>query len=192
MKKQLITTTEKVTVENYPYGFTLKTTLTDYIEFDKKKGYRHCTQTINPKNGRLNNPKKSTYYPLLVRYYNEAGHIKSMAFDFNGVDEINRGTKFLAENLDLFSNEEIIYFYNYIFSMAIVSMKAMAIYCGSKMDDLKPLFTNFFDNCKKGINSGENLFNLLVLDKEAIEATKQPDFNPFRVTTYTTEPTRTF
>ena len=71
-----IRTNEKIEVNNYPYGFKLKTTLFDYIEFDKKKGFRHCTQTINPKTGRLNNPKKSTYYALLVRYYNEDGHIK--------------------------------------------------------------------------------------------------------------------
>lgn len=190
--KNYIPTTEKVTVQNYPYGFTLKTTLTDYVEFDKKKGYRHCTQTVNPKNGRLNNPKKSTYCPLMVRFYNEEGHIKTKCFDFNGVDEINRGAKFLSENLDLLSNDEVIYLYKYIFSMGIVTMKSMSIYCGSKIDDLKPLFADFFANCKKGMNSGENLFNLLILDKEAIEATKIPDYNPFRVTTYTTQPTQNF
>ena len=185
MKKQLIPTTEKVTVENYPYGFSLKTTLTDYVEFDKKKGFRHCTQTINPKTGRLNNPKKSTYYPLLVRYYNELGHIKSMVFDFNGVDEINKGTIFLSENIELFSNEEILYFYGYIYSMAVVSMKCTQIYCGAKLEDIKPLFIDFLTNCKKGMDSGENLFYLLQLNKDAIEATKKPDFNPFVIKEYT-------
>ena len=52
-----IKTAEKIEVLNYPYGFKLKTTLTDYLEFDAKKGYRHCTQTICPKTGRINKPK---------------------------------------------------------------------------------------------------------------------------------------
>jgi hypothetical protein len=85
-----IPSTEKIEVLNYPYGFKLRTTLFDYIEFDKKKGYRHCTQTICPKTNRLNKPKKSTYYPLLLRYYNEAGHIKTVGFDFNGGEAINK------------------------------------------------------------------------------------------------------
>ena len=82
MKTQnLIPTNQKIEVENYPYGYTLKTTLFDTMEFNPKKGYRHITQTINPKNGRLNAPKKSTYAPLKVRYYDEIGHIKTIGFD---------------------------------------------------------------------------------------------------------------
>lgn len=55
--KDFISNSRKIIVQNYPYGFKLRTTLYDYIEFDAKKGFRHVTQTINPKNGVLNKPK---------------------------------------------------------------------------------------------------------------------------------------
>ena len=174
-----IKTSERVRVENYPYSFILRTTLTDSVEFSPKKGYRHVTQTINPKTGRENNPKRGVYYPLLVRYYNADGHIKSVAFDFNGDEEINKGLRFVSENFDLFTPEEVRYLYEFIYSMGIVDMKATAIYGGSKIDDLKPLYEHFFRVGKQGMQTGENLFGQMVLDSEAIEATKPKDYNPF-------------
>jgi hypothetical protein len=175
-----INTAERVRVEDYPYSFTLRTTLFDFMEFNPKKGYRHVTQTINPKTGRENNPKRGVYYPLLVRYRNEQGHIKSKAFDFNGDEELNRGCEFLAENFDLFTPEEVRYLYELIYSMAIVDMKATAIYGGAKIDDLKPLYENFFKACKEGRETGLNRFADMRLNSEAIEATKPEGFNPFR------------
>lgn len=53
-------TDEKITVENYPYG-RLQCKATFSLEFKEAKGYRTVRQTINPKTGRINNPKKSTY-----------------------------------------------------------------------------------------------------------------------------------
>lgn len=174
-----IKTAERVRVENYPYSFTLRTTLTDSVEFNPKKGYRHVTQTVNPKTGRDNNPKRGVYYPLLVRYYNEDGHIKSKAFDFNGDEEINKGLLFLADNFDLFTSLEVKYLYQFIYSMGIVDMKATAIYGGSNIDDLKPLYADFFKAGKQGMQTGENLFRDMLLNSEAIEATKPKDYNPF-------------
>ena len=136
---KFITTTEKIEVENYPYGFRLKTTLFDEVEFNPKKGYRRVTSTINPKNGKLNAPKKSTYSPLIVRYYGEENHIKSLHFSFNGSEDINKGINFINDNFDLFSPEEITYFYTTILSMLLVDMKATVIYCGVDFNDLKPL-----------------------------------------------------
>jgi hypothetical protein len=179
-----IKTTEKIEVKNYPYSFTLKTTLFDSMEFNEKKGYRHVTQTINPKTNKENKPKKSTYSPLLVRFYNEQGHIKSLCFDFNGDKEINKGCEFLAQNFDLFSKEEVRYFYSYILSMAFVDMKATAIYGGSNIEELKPLYSQFFEICKTGLKTGENLFSALKLDSEAIDRTKPENFNPFVVKSY--------
>lgn len=175
-----IKTFEKVAVENYPYGYSLRTTLYDSIDFDMKKGYRHVTQTINPKNGRLNAPKKSTYSPLIIRYYNEDNHIKTLHFHFNGTKELNEGIKFVSENFDLFTAEEIKYIYTLILTMSIVDCKASCIYAGSKPEELKPLYTEFWMNAKKGLSDGQNYFNILVLDEEKIKATKDPNFNPFK------------
>lgn len=53
-------------VGNYPYG-RLRTTIRYWIE-TTKNGDRFVAQTINPKNGRLNAPKKSTYSEAMVLY----------------------------------------------------------------------------------------------------------------------------
>lgn len=179
-----ISTQEKIEVSNYPYSFTLKTTLFDFMEFDLKKGFRHCTQTINPKNRAINKPKKSTYYALIIRFYDEKNHIKTKHFSFNGREEINEGCKFIAENFELFTPTEINYFYNLILSYSIVDCKAACIYGGAKLDELKPIYTDFWTTCKTGIKEGGNLFNNLKLDIEAIEAAKPKEFNPFQVTTH--------
>jgi len=113
-----IKTSEKVAVENYPYGFRLKTTLFDTIEFKPKQGYRHVTQTINPKNGKLNKPKAGTYAALMVRVYDENNHIKTISFDFNGAKEMNRASKFVNEHFDMFTAEEIKYIYSQRLSSA--------------------------------------------------------------------------
>jgi len=50
-------------VENYPYGFVLKTKKRYSIE-QNKKGCRVIEQTLNPKTNQWNKPKKSTYSPI--------------------------------------------------------------------------------------------------------------------------------
>lgn len=182
--KNYIKTAEIIEVKNYPYSFNLKTTLFDSMDFDLKKGYRRSTQTINPKTGKANKPKKSTYSPLIVRYYDENGHIKATHFDFNGDKEINEGTKFLNENFDLFTPVEIAYLYVFIYKMAVVDYQATIIYGGSKAEDLKPLYTEFLTICKEAVKTGNNVFNLLQLNTEAIESTKPANFNPFVIKQY--------
>lgn len=182
--EKLIKTNDRIEIKDYPYSFNLRTTLYDSIEFNSKKGYRRVTQTINPKTGRENKPKKSTYDALIVRYFNEIGHIKVLYFSFNGDKEINEGCKFLADNFNHFTPEEIKYLYQFIFSMAFVDMKATAIYGGSNIEELKPLYAGFFDACKQGMKTGENMFINMHLNSDAIDATKPHNFNPFIVKSY--------
>jgi hypothetical protein len=185
--QKYIPSTEKIEVLNYPYGFKLRTTLFDYIEYDKKKGYRHCTQTVCPKTNRLNKPKKSTYYPLLLRYYNEAGHIKTAGFDFNGGEAINKGSKFIFENFTLFSPEEIKYLYELILRASIVDMKASCIYGGCKPEDIKQYYSELWIMATNGVKNPEvNDFGLLYIDNEGIDSHKPVNYNPFGVTEYST------
>ena len=182
--KNLILTNQKVEIENYPYGYTLKTTLFDTMEFNPKKGYRHITQTINPKNGRLNAPKKSTYAPLKVRFYDENKHIKCYVFDFNGSEAINKGMKFLFENFLAFDKNEIEYFYMLIFTMIRVDLTAKVNYAGMKVEDLKPLYNETIQRIKDGINNPTiNNFNFF-LDLEKIEKLRDENYRPFTVITY--------
>lgn len=178
---KLIPTNERVEVQDYPYGFRLRTTLYDTMEFSPKKGYRHVTQTVNPKNGKLNKPKKSTYQGLLVRYKNEDGHIKNLSFNFNGgVKEINRASKFLSDNFGLFTQQEREYLYQSLLLDTRVSMRGSVIYAGAKFEDLKPLFEDFVDAMVKGIKEPNINHFGLQLDEEKIQATKNPNFKPFK------------
>lgn len=179
-----IPTNEKVEVKDYPYGFTLRTTLYDTMEFDAKKGYRHCTQTINPKNGLLNKPKKSTYDDVMVRYYDENNHIKVRVFTFfrDGVKGLNRFLSFLAENKEIFTTEEIKHFCLMLNAGSKVSMRSMVMYCGSKLDDLKPYFEKQIVELNKGINNPLEIdFSTISFDEQGIESTKDANYNPFKI-----------
>ncbi len=62
---------------DYPYG-RLRCTAKWWIESNGKKGMRVGFQTINPKTGRVNAPKYSTYEEFKVLFIDpENGHIKS-------------------------------------------------------------------------------------------------------------------
>lgn len=50
-------------VDDYPYGRRIRTQIRYWIE-TTKHGDRMCSQTLNPKTGRWNKPKKSTYSPV--------------------------------------------------------------------------------------------------------------------------------
>jgi len=181
---KLIKTSEKIAVENYPYGYNWRTTLYDEMEFSPKKGYRHVKTTINPNTNKLNKPKKSTYSVLIVRYYDENDYVKTMSFSFNGCDEINRAAKFISENFDLFTADEIKYFYTTAHMYARVDYYASIQYTGSKKEDIEGFYRPFLGICKQGIEDGLNAFDKLILDKVAIDATKDVNYNPFRVKEY--------
>ena len=87
MRKYLYTHTNEETayvIDDYPWGFRLRTTIRYWIETNAKFGDRYCSQTINPKTGKWCAPKKSTYSPVMVMYLNEKNYIN--------VDAINRYT----------------------------------------------------------------------------------------------------
>jgi hypothetical protein len=64
-------------VGDYPYGRRVRTSIRYWIETRPGKGDRFCAQTLNPKTGRWNKPKKSTYAAVGVMYREaDSGHIK--------------------------------------------------------------------------------------------------------------------
>lgn len=76
MKTYLFNYTEEnpLIVNDYPYGIKLRTQIKYWIETAAKKGDRFCSQTLNPKNGRWNAPKKSTFSVIGVMFNDEKGH----------------------------------------------------------------------------------------------------------------------
>jgi hypothetical protein len=82
----------------YPYG-RMQCTRTIETEFKKNKGYRIKTQTTNPKTGRLNAPKYSTYYPFIILHREEeTGHAKGLHFGISGNEEVQRFINFITEH----------------------------------------------------------------------------------------------
>lgn len=113
----------KVEVKDYPYGYNVRTTLYNYVEHNPKYGYRCVTQTINPKTGKLNKPKKGIYFDFLIRYYNENRHIKIKAFHlFRGEEAVRELSTFVGERLELFSLSELEYIAS-SFNVAVVHFK---------------------------------------------------------------------
>lgn len=53
-------------VDNYPYGYTLRTQIRYWIETKKGFGQRFCSQTLNPKTSQWNKPKAGNYHVLAV------------------------------------------------------------------------------------------------------------------------------
>jgi len=78
-------------VEDYPYGFKLRCNIRYWIEFTPQKGYRYCSQTQDPRNGRWNKPKKETYVLLgACLYLDSQDHVNSA-----GLTQYSDGSKIL-------------------------------------------------------------------------------------------------
>ncbi len=79
------------TVPDYPYGFRLRCTMRHWIEHRPGHGFRHVTQTTNPKKAGepWNKPKASTYSPVLVLTLDAEGHVRSEGLGiYRGEEEI--------------------------------------------------------------------------------------------------------
>lgn len=66
-------------VEDYPWGFRLRTTIRYWVETKDAKngGQRFCSQTVNPKTGKWCEPKRSTYSHVIVMFLDENEHVKT-------------------------------------------------------------------------------------------------------------------
>jgi hypothetical protein len=173
-------TTDKTEVGNYPYGY-LKTTAFFSLEFKAKKGFRTVFQTVNPKTGRLNKAKYSTYSPLILMTEDEKGFVSYIYGDFNGAEAINRDAKIVFDNFDFFTPEQIEYFYLHILTMLRVEAIAIVNYCGANFDNVKPILEPIIKICVEGLKTKTNLFDKIIIDLEKLNACKVPGFNPFRV-----------
>lgn len=175
-----------VTVENYPYGYKLKTTATYSLEHKKGKGFRTVFQTINPKTGRVNAPKKSTYSPCLLLRTDSNGHVGTIGGDFYGADGINKSCMFIHNNFDKFTADQIKDLYGEAHMRLRVEAQAIVVYCGASKDKVLTLIRPLLDIASKGFNDPtQNLFDTIQIPVADLEALKDKDFKPFTTTTYT-------
>ena len=180
-------TTETVTVTDYPYG-RLRATVYYSLEFDKKKGFRSVFQSINPKTGRLNAPKKSTYSAIELMYRDEEnGHIKYAAFhDLNGAEQINKGVKWVADKAHYFTQEQRLFILKHIQVMVLCTAKAQVVYCGADGGKVMEILLPTLAAVKHGIDEGglPGCFEDIYVDVSALDATKVEGFSPFKTVTY--------
>jgi len=79
-------------VDDYPYGFNVRTQIRFWLESKPKKGWRFVSQTRNPKTGGWNKPKASTYADWGgAMFLDENGHVQ-----WEGVGPYSNVRKFLA------------------------------------------------------------------------------------------------
>lgn len=182
---QYFPTSQVVTVEDWPYGFRLKCNMRLSIEFDKRKGFRSVTQSDNPKNGGWNKPKKSTYSPVMVWSLNDEGKHVVYGFSFYKIKDLASQCKWLHENRELFTEEQIGWFFGEIVTFLQATARSYVIYCGSKLDDVTPLIQVAVNAALLGYRSWDaGKFLEIVVDVDALETSKVPDFQPFAVTSY--------
>ena len=178
--KSFHTTTAQVAVENYPYGYKLKTTLTHSLEFKSGKGFRHVTQTVNPKTGRLNNPKRGTYYPLmLLATDNETNYTRSYALNPNSAETVNTSAAWMYQKYHLFQHREIVHAANYLIKILKADAYARAVYCGSVTAEILPYYAQAVEALYKIASTGANHFDKVQVDAFALDALKVPNFQPF-------------
>lgn len=170
-------------VEDYPYGFRLRTQLKAYTEFNNKKGYREVTQTLNPKTNRWNKEKKSTYSTLVFLNV-ENGKFGFKHLNFYELKDLKKATDFISDNFKLFTKQEVKYLYINLLGYLKASIFAQCTYCGTQSKDLMPLFNNAISTAGLGLHTGANVFNQIELDVEKIDSLKVEGYNPFKVTSY--------
>lgn len=158
--------TEKQEAVNYPYG-RLRTSAFFSIEFTKH-GFRHVFQTINPKNGVLNKPKKDTYVHLAWIVLDEIGHYKQHGMNLSSYEDVNKMAKFIHEN-DLQLTKEM---QEHIYMIMVSCIRANAMYTRADKDSLLDVITEPVKLLVHGIKTGENVFDRVFVDCEKIENLK--------------------
>jgi hypothetical protein len=79
-------------VADYPYGFRERTQIRYWLETKPGKGWRFMAQTMNPKTGRWNKPKGSTYSDFAgAMYLDDQGHVQ-----WDGIGQYSDENKTLA------------------------------------------------------------------------------------------------
>lgn len=87
-------------VEDYPWGFRLRTKIRYWVESKPGYGQRSCRQIMNPKTGKWCAPKKGVYHELVFMYCCEKGYPNFDCYNLHTCTEIlNECVKLHGDNL---------------------------------------------------------------------------------------------
>ncbi len=172
-------TNTKIEVKNYPYG-RLTTSMFFSVEFNAKKGFRSVRQTINPKTGLLNKPKKSTYSAIMLLDSTE-GFCSFKVGEFYHIEKFNDLMMYLYNNFALFTPEQVKYLYSRALSFMKLETYALVQYCNSDMKTVLAILDPTVKKIVEGVKLGGNIFNQIRVDHEALEKTKEEGYQPFKL-----------
>ncbi len=176
-------TTKIIEVKDYPYG-RLRTSMFFSVEFQKGKGFRSVRQSINPKTGVLNKPKKSTYNHIIVLDETD-GFCTFVHQEFYHVEKLNELCTWISTNWGLFTTEQRQELYRNLLAFLRVEAQSICTYCGSKPEDVLPLLEATTQLAVEGMKNPDiDVFSRVHLDSEALNNTKIEGYKPFTVTEY--------
>lgn len=118
------------TTDDYPYG-RLRCTRHMELEFKKGHGWRVAHTTVNPKTGRINAPKRSTYYAFAYLTKNpDTGYTEFNVMRLNSMEGIAKFIAFMREygHEFVFTNEES----QELWAMILSSIKISVAYTNMK------------------------------------------------------------
>ena len=87
-------------VDDYPWGFRLRTKIRYWIETKEGYGQRFASQTVNPKTGLWCAPKYSVYSRIMVMFLDENEHVKNDAI--SNYASIERCNEFKEKHAEAF------------------------------------------------------------------------------------------
>ena len=76
-------------VDDYPYGYSLRTKIRYWVE-TTNRGQRFVRQTLNPKTGNWNKPKKTTYKQIVLAVLNEKDYVSYVGISLYSTDQALR------------------------------------------------------------------------------------------------------
>ena len=180
----ILSTSTTYKVSNYPYGYKLKTDKFYSIEFSKGKGFRSVETTMNPKTNKLNAPKKSTYSPMMVLTVADDGKVSRYALEFYGDSGKDQGYKFMFDHFDKFTSDEIKWIAKYNIMLLKADICAKSTYCGSDLKKMFPLYDAAMNTLVTIANTGDNLWDQVVINWDEVAKLEVPKYNPFKVTNH--------
>lgn len=189
-KYRYFKTEETATAEKYPYG-RLTTSATFGTEYRKGKGFRTTFQTINPKTGRINNVKRSTYSELIIMKQDKETNF--ISYDYASLYDYKGTKKFLemlTKHFSLLTKDQVKDLSAQILARTKQDIIMTLTYSikpenrDKALEKMKSLYNEAITLLTKIYRTQENLFAevLNAIDFEQLKTIKDEGYNPFRTT----------
>jgi hypothetical protein len=168
-------------VDSYPYG-SLRCDAYFSLEYSPKKGVRSVFQTINPKTGRINAPKKSTYSEFVFMYLDSKNHVQNYHIRIES-SEINLYSNMFAEmyRANVIPDNVMEHLCLSVLMHTKVHAKVMCAYKGCKWEEIKPYFDAYVPALVDIIKRKQYVeISTIALDLEGINSKAPDNFQPFK------------